>query len=104
MTLTRLPDPGSIDHIRDVLRALVALLSEHDERDKAQWLATRLAVLDDGSSPEQSVRSALEELHGVVRGMGGLMDLYLTATAEQDAVHANAELRRLSDQLYQLTR
>jgi hypothetical protein len=82
-----------------VLVPLIDLLRTFGHSTKAEWLGERLALLQQGHGTVQT----LVELHSIVPGMGGLMDLYLgEGSAESET--ANAELARLADQLYEWTR
>jgi hypothetical protein len=100
----RVPDPKIVDHLITVLRALVKLLNRFDERARADWLATHLATLEDPSASPQAVSESIGELHQIVLGMGGLMDLHLSSISPEETSEANRELERLADQLFELTR
>lgn len=82
-----------------VVRSLVSLLTQFGETDKVAFLTQRLSALEEAATVD-AVAGANRDLHGVVLGMGGLMDFRLQGS---DADSANAELRRLADQLYSLT-
>lgn len=84
-----------------VLRSLVGLLSRFGHTDKVTFLTERLNVLADLAAPEEPVARARRELHRIVLGMGGLMDMHLQGP---DAESANPELYRLAGRLYELTR
>lgn len=103
MTELRGPEPEAVGHVVDVLRALVALLSRFGIDDHAQWLEQRRSALEADAGLED-VLQTLAELHAVVLGMGGLMDLYLSGNSASETEEANAELERLADQLFELTR
>jgi hypothetical protein len=102
--LSRKPDQGRIDAVKDVINKICALLDRFGEDDKVEWLVIRLNVLESVDSGNDEVVETFHEIHGVVLGMGGLMDLYLQGDAVEETVDANAELRRLADQVYELTR
>jgi len=91
-----------VDAVSGVLRALIHLLSAFGHEAKARWLAERLDASQQG--PPDATARTLEELHGVVLGMGGLMDLHLGGASVVESEAANVELERLADQLYRLTR
>jgi hypothetical protein len=92
------------EHLTAVLRVLIELLRGCGEATKAEWLAERLAILVSGPTSHEARSTATTELHGIVLGMGGLMDMYLSAGSEEESKDANRELRRLADQLFELTR
>jgi len=91
-----------LDAVCEVLKRLIDLLSRFGQGDKADWLAERLAKLPGGSA--ENGAAVLAELHGAVLGMGGLMDLQLQGGSLEESDGANAELDRLGDQLFELTR
>jgi hypothetical protein len=91
-------------HLIDVLRALISLLGRFGETERAAWLRERLVVLESDTASAGEANSAAAELHGVVLGMSGLMDMHLRSDSQVASKDANAELRRLADQLYELTR
>jgi hypothetical protein len=80
---------------------LQAVLREWDHTDKADWLDARLATLSEPASTPNSRDVAIEELHQVVLGMGGLMDLTPPSTANY--IEESERLHRLADRLYLLT-
>jgi len=92
------------DHLTAVLRSLIELLRDYGEAAQSKWLSDRLAILVSGSASLEAIATATTELHGIVLGMGGLLDLYLSAGSEEESKEANRELRRLADQLFELTR
>lgn len=100
----RLPDPVIIEHVVEVLASLSALLDRFGEPARATWFRERRAVLAQAGAQSGDIANAVQELHGVVLGMGGLMDLHLTAGSPSETAEVNAELERLADQLFELTR
>lgn len=94
---------GRRDATTAVLRSIVALLSPHAPSDKTAWLAERLRLLEDATTPRDVLATTMSELHRVVPGMGGLTDIYLDAGTPEATERANAELLRLANQLYSLT-
>lgn len=98
------PAGSERDQVIAVVRSLVNLLTTYKVLSKAEWLTERLKTLEDSASSSGSVAGAFRDLHGVVLGMGGLMDLHLESPSQDESEEANAELDRLADQLYELTR
>jgi|GEM_PF-6179772 len=89
-----------------VLAEIVDLLRKCGRPDRASWLAERLTVLQqDGTTADVGDRVAAE-LHGVVLGMGGLMDITLEPSVESELSPraAREKLDELADRLYDLTR
>lgn len=60
---------------------IIGILDECGYSDEANWLSKRLAVLSDPSATADALEHARNELHTVVPGMGGLLDLDLTPRA-----------------------
>ncbi|MBA8808533.1 hypothetical protein [Promicromonospora sukumoe] len=87
--------------IIDVVTSLVDLLGRHGNASGAAWLEQRASVLRHGS--EHDRLSAVRDLHRIVLGMGGLMDIYLRAGSADEDRRANAELDALAGRLYRLT-
>lgn len=85
-----------------VVESLVQLLAQHGEREKAEWLAVRLTILKRDGATDDEMKLTRAELHHVVLGMDGLLDLHLEATAEEPRV--NQRLSGLADRLHQLTK
>jgi len=94
----------SRDDIASVSRSIAALLSRVGQTPKAEWIAERIAVLEEPNSTPQVAETAVKELHGIVLGMGGLMDLWPVAPTPAESTAAQVELHRLADELYELTR
>jgi hypothetical protein len=91
-------------HLVEVLRSVIELLARFGETARADWLAARLATLRDPASMPEHVGTTIDELHEVVLGMGGLMDLHLRGRSQSETEEANEDLERLADQLFELTR
>lgn len=89
-----------------VVSAIIDLLQQCGQSEKAVWLAERLAVLQDGEATSDAREHVASELHAVVLGMGGLMDLSLDPKpgSVHSAGSAREELDGLGDLLYDLTR
>jgi hypothetical protein len=100
----REPDAVMIEHLVQVMRKLVRLLARFDESARAAWLSDRLSILENAATRPDETVNAVRELHQVVLGMGGLMDLHLSANSPEETEEANTELQRLADQLFELTR
>lgn len=98
------PDGEAIDQVREVLAALVSLLRGHEQSSEATWLEEVLAQLADPTVPPDSVREIFGKLHRIVSGMGGLTDINLEPRPGEEAWVATRELRRLAEELYELTR
>lgn len=98
------PEPEVLRHLVEVLGSIIELLTRFGETARADWLATRLATLRDPASTPGLVGATMGELHKVVLGMGGLMDLHLRGRSQSETVEANEDLERLADQLFELTR
>lgn len=86
-----------------VLRSIVGLVAKHLPRAQMDWLNERLRLLEDAATPGDVLTTVMSELHRVVPGMGGLTDMYLDEGTPEASEQANAELRRLATQLYDLT-
>ncbi len=97
-------DRPRVVHVHAVVGALAELLTRFGHPDRAVWLRSRLAVLEDATATTDDTAAAVSEMHNVVLGMGGLLDLHLSGTSASETDAANAELERLADQLFELTR
>ena len=77
-----------------------ALISRCGHADKAPWLATRREQLENGTPKEKQL--ALDELAGVIAGMGSLSDLPLSPDPNSriTAMDAQTRLLELLDELY----
>jgi hypothetical protein len=96
-------DGRDIEQIRHVVAALAELLEEHASRPEVRRLEENLLELGQWLRSPEAVAEAVHRLHRMIPGMGGLTDIYLHAapgTGRDD----NAELRRLTDELGELTR
>jgi hypothetical protein len=90
--------------LEQVLSEVVVILSSYDQQEKAAWLESRLRVLQATESDSSKRIKATSEVHGVIVGMGGLLDSRLTlSTGEWAGVAAHERLERLADRLYVLT-
>ena len=85
---------------------IAVLVREGGHADRADWLEERLVALRDPGLSEAELARISSELHGIVLGMGGLMDLELTvgASSSETAGSARARLDDLADRLYEATR
>ena len=90
----------------DVLSEIIDLLYQCGRTDRAAWLNERRSVLLDEQATADAREHASNELHGVVLGMGGLMDLSLTpeSGSSYTSNSARERLDALGDTLYELTR
>ncbi len=89
-----------------VLSEIIDVLEKCGRADRADWLKERLALLEDVQATADAREHAANELHGVVLGMGGLMDLTLDPGpgSSYTPQAARKKLDTLSDTLYDLTR
>lgn len=96
----------STSELRDVLADIIDLLGQTGHEDRARWLAERLALLSDATATVDAQEYARTELHGVVLGMGGLMDLVPRpeSSSRWTASVARQQLDELADRLYALTK
>ncbi|MGI8627296.1 MAG: hypothetical protein ACR2J5_12110 [Geodermatophilaceae bacterium] len=95
--------PSRLDGL---LGEIVGLLRQCGHADKAGWLEERRAVIASADATPDAREHASNEIHGVVLGMGGLMDLSLTPVPESSYTSASARQRldALGDTLNELTR
>jgi hypothetical protein len=94
------------DSLPGVLAEIIDLLGECGRPDRASWLAERLAVLQKDNATADAREHVATELHGVVLGMGGLMDMSLVPApgSHLSSTVAREKLDELADRLYDLTR
>lgn len=93
--------------VEAVVEEIIFLLRQCGEDGYVAWLEQKLLALRTADSSSGQGRSeVLSDLHGVVLGMGGLMDLTLRplSSSRMTSTFARERLDRLSDQLYELTR
>lgn len=93
-------------YIVRVLSDIIDLLEQCGRTDRAAWLNERMTLLLDVSATPDAIEHAANELHGVVLGMGGLMDLTLDPRpgSQYSSQSAREQLDTLSNTLYDLTR
>lgn len=96
------PSRPAIGEVVALLDQLVDLLNQHGESGRAAWLSERRSVLQDSAAMPDVIDGTFEDLHGIVSGMGGLLDVHLRA-GDRSAV-VNASLYEMADRLYELTR
>lgn len=89
------------EEVTAVIDSLVRILSDHGFASNADWLRTRRSVLADPYASDDAVESTLEELHGVVLGMGGLLDQRIVGPSAETA---RRKFDELAERLYGLTR
>ena len=94
----------NVSRILGIVDQIIPLLTTHGYPDKAEWLARKAALLRDTALPEGGAKAVLQELHRLVPGMGGLMDLEVTGSSRDEEVRVRQALDRLGDELYELTR
>ena len=89
-----------------VLAELNALLTRTGFPDRAAWIHDREGILLDPDATDDGREFARSELHSIVSGMGGLLDLRLVpdASLKLSAREARERLDGLADRLYELTR
>ncbi len=61
-------------------------------------------MLEDPETPADKLEATMNELHHIVLGMGGLMDLRHRAPSTAEADSAREDLDTLADRLFELTR
>jgi hypothetical protein len=83
--------------IASLLDEMIEIVRRDGYLDKAEWLESCRGVIVSHQSSPDSIRSTLDGLHGVVGGMGGLMDLPISARS------ARERLDQLAEQLFDLT-
>lgn len=96
----------STSELRDVLADIIDILDETGHAERARWLAERLSVLNDHSATPDAQEHVRLEIHGIVLGMGGLMDLEPRpdSSSRRTAAVARQQLDELADRLYVLTK
>ncbi|MBN9630396.1 MAG: hypothetical protein J0I18_07290 [Actinobacteria bacterium] len=89
-----------------VLVETIDLLRQCGRPDRADWLAERLRILRRDDATAEVRKRAVAELHGVVLGMGGLMDIVVEPPSESKLSPRSARERldELADKLFDLTR
>jgi hypothetical protein len=89
-----------------VVSEIIDLLQRCGRADRATWLRERIAVLEADDASTDAREHVTNELHAVVLGMGGLMDLSLVpeAGSTYSPESARERLDELADILYGLTR
>jgi hypothetical protein len=89
-----------------VLTEISALLERTGHPDRAAWLNSRQGVLLDPVATDDGREFARSEVHSIVSGMGGLLDMRLVpdATLKLSPREARERLDHLADRLYELTR
>lgn len=98
------PDPAYVEQLSAVVRALVDLLSAYGYASEADWLQARLPEISEADKTPEGVADIQGKLHRVIPGMGGLTDIFLRGESDEATQEANAELRRLTKLLWELTR
>ncbi|MBA8807747.1 hypothetical protein [Promicromonospora sukumoe] len=83
------------------MSSLIDLLGRYDDARAVEWLEGRRAILESDRGLER--KSVISDLHRIVLGMGGLMDMRLSGPSPEMERQANVELRALADRLYELT-
>jgi hypothetical protein len=94
------------DELIQVVTEVIEILEECGYDDRASWLSIRAEVLRDEATSGDAYQKVVHELHGVVLGMGGLMDLSLRPRpgSGYTSDSARARLDLLGDRMYVLTR
>jgi hypothetical protein len=89
-----------------ILSELRQILSHSGLSDRADWLGERQRVLEDIASSTEERAKARAELHEIINGMGGLNDLWPDPGADSSLSRSDLHdsIRRLADQLWELTR
>ena len=98
------PDGRDIAKIRHAVAQLAELLHTHAaSRPEVRRLEEHLLELGEWLASPETVAEAVHRLHRMIPGMGGLTDIHLDAIPGADR-DDNAELRRLTAELGDLTR
>ncbi|HWH25191.1 MAG TPA: hypothetical protein VNT53_00915 [Pseudolysinimonas sp.] len=89
-----------------VVSEIIDLLEQCGHPDRAEWLRERVTTLKADEAVDDARGQVTEELHSVVLGMGGLMDLSLNPApgSTYSSESARERLDELADILYDLTR
>lgn len=92
-------------NLDEALAETVTLLDECGFSDRASWLADRADVLADPDSTADARQTAKAEVHGVLSGMGGLVDEYLIPRdgSPMSESEANTKRDELAETLHRLT-
>ena len=92
--------------LETLITSIAELLRQCGHADRAAWLEDRLAVLNDPISTPDAREFVRTEVHGIVLGMSGLMDLNLRPDplSGYTARSARERLDELADELYQATK
>jgi hypothetical protein len=92
--------------LTDLLSEIIDLLGQCGRPEKAAWLQERKLLLQRSDVTEDAREHVANELHAVVLGMGGLMDLSLAPElgSSYTAASARERLDALGDTLYDMTR
>ena len=99
------PAPLIKPELMTVVDELVNLLSECGELDRANWLRDRRDALASANQSMDGVETTLAQIHKIVLGMGGLLDLHLRPpnTSLLSSTEVNHRMDVLADRLYRLT-
>jgi hypothetical protein len=92
--------------LTDVLSEIIELLGQCGRSEKAAWLQERKLLLLRSDATEDAREHVANEIHAVVLGMGGLMDLSLAPQPGSSYTVASAQERldALGNILYDMTR
>jgi hypothetical protein len=95
----------SLKTIDEVLEELIDIFNNAGQVDRSAGLEERRAVLQSARSSEADRRAALADLRGIINGIGGLNDLWLTPPegSPQSRLALRAQMRELADRLWELT-
>ncbi|WP_431279062.1 hypothetical protein [Leifsonia poae] len=93
----------TLTQLIDVVRRVIELLEQCGRQENAHWMRERLRLLQVGDASE--TLACTKELHSIVLGMGGLIDISLEPRdpLSLSANDARASMDELADRLYRLT-
>lgn len=91
-------DQHRFPELDTTLASLVDLLHRLRKADQADWIEVRRGVLRDPAQPSVAKDAAVQELRGIISGMGSLLDLNVADES------LSRERDDLADRLYVLTR
>jgi hypothetical protein len=87
-----------------VIGDISKILTEYGHVDFARRLDGQALILKDPASSPGAITEVRERLHRAVNGMGGLNDLWLSASTHSESVNIRERLDELASELYELTR
>jgi hypothetical protein len=95
---------SSDNHLIVILNEICAILKKYGHDDFAARLEEQAEILARSGSSLEETAEARKKLHRSVPGMGGLLDLWLSAPTREESISAREELDALCEELYDCTR